>query len=101
MNEVGALVEDAVNLAILPVRPKRSVESLVSTILGADLPTLAPVIVIDQITGNVLLIKDADGNNIQTALDAVANAGDRVQLHITDDSDSPDAPKLIFEGGAV
>jgi hypothetical protein len=101
LSDLPSQMVDAVNAAIQPAKPRRSVESLVSAILTAEFGAVAPVIVIDQREGKVFVCEPGnDPSAWDTAL-ASAKAGDQVSVEISDNSPESDAPKLVFEGGAV
>lgn len=93
----------AINGAVAPQIQRRAVESLVAALLSApyDSVDAAPVIAVDQINGLVRVIS-SNAAAIQAGIDGLANAGDRVQLALTEaDTTEVGGPVLVFEGGAV
>jgi hypothetical protein len=101
--DLNAGGEAAVLAAVSAAKPKRSVESLVNSIVGAeygDAETL-PVVLIDQASGYMKVYTPATGAAVQTAIDAVANAGDRAQIELVEPQSDAVAGSQVFEGGAV
>lgn len=96
----------AIGVAIDAAKPKRTLQSLVSAILGADAldgEEVLPVIVVDQANGKVQIIEPTTEapDAVTTALDALADAGDRVKLKLTGGFTDTPSTKLVFEGGST
>lgn len=94
----------AIAAAVEAAKPQRTIQSLVSTILGTgDLGDAAvkPVIIIDQIAGTVTIMEPETAAGVETALDAVANAGDRVKLAVSANPAGNEDEPLVFEGGST
>ena len=97
-------VQAAVSAAVDSAKPKRTIQSLVSALLGADeVGELAvkPVLVVNQNTGEVRVYDSSGAANIGKAIDALANAGDRVQIELTEVTAEGEPEPLVFEGGAT
>lgn len=93
--------QDAIAAAIAAAKPKRTVESLVTALAGADYTVgERPTIFVDQIDGFVF-VKNAAEGAVQAAVDALANAGDRVQIVLAEPAEDPGVALAVFEGGAV
>ena len=89
----------AIAAAIGSQKPKRSVQSLVSTLLSQDLPTPAPVIIIDQVAETVTVCEPTSASSVNTGLEAVVKTdSDQVCIELSASGKSTADP-LIFEGG--
>ena len=96
--------ELAVEAAVDSAKPKRTIQSLVSSLLGSEALEDAdpkPVIVVNQNTGVVKLYDSSGAANIGAAIDNLANAGDRVQIELTEATVEGEPEPLVFEGGAT
>lgn len=97
-----ALIKPLVDSITVAVKPKRSISSILSAALSleTDANGLLPIIVIDQVSGNVKLIAAAH-TAIATAMAQVTPAGDQVQVQLSTTTAPATAGKLVFEGGAA
>jgi hypothetical protein len=94
----------AVDTQITATKPLRTVQSLISNML-ADTGLLSadpkPVIAVDQTGGKVWIFEMTTGAEAETVLDALANAGDRVKITLSE-PEVPGSPSMpIFEGGST
>lgn len=104
--DLNEAIQAAIGVAVDAAKPKRTLQSLVSAIFGADDldgEEILPVIVVDQANGKVQIIEPtpAASDAVTTALDALDDAGDRVKLSLTGGFSETGSAKLVFEGGAT
>ena len=94
-------VQDAINGAVAAAKPKRTVQSLVSSLLSPTFATdVAPIVIIDQANGKVTVAEPTSTSAVETAIDALTNAGDRVKIKLSEPPTMTSNPS-IFEGGAT
>jgi hypothetical protein len=105
----GALpvaLTDKVSGLVEAVKPKRTVESLASSLLAGTYENVAdiPLLVIDQENGNLKVVRRTEENETQVA--GIVPQGDLVSLEIEGELQDVNAPAdgpapLIFEGAAT
>lgn len=102
-NITRADINAALDLQVDAVKPKKTVESLVASVLSQDFTPGAPlpVVVVDQLNGRVAVFNIPNANDAQTGVDGVPNAGDRVQIALSEPSVPADQQPSVFEGGAI
>lgn len=100
---VRADIVAAINQQVDAVKPKKTVESLVASILSAEFNPgePLPVIVVDQVNGKVGIYLAPNAGDTQAGVDSVPNAGDRVQIALSEPAIPADQQPSVFEGGAI
>lgn len=98
---VDATLVAAIDASIGAQKPKRSVQSLVSNLLGQTLPTVPPVIEIDQVNEVVKVHQLETATDIDDFLKVLTTTDtDQVAIQFTEPASHTSNP-LVFEGGAV